>query len=662
MKWSPIRLWIVAAAVGWLAAAAHAERLVAIGDVHGDLGGLVAILEEADLLDAEGNWSGGDTTLIQTGDFLDRGLEVRGVMDLLMRLVEQAPSAGGRVIVLMGNHEAMNLLGFRRDVNPAAYAAFAESDSAARVDAAWSDFAKWQRQRARAKKEPQPESSAAVEQEWKSAHPPGYFEYQDELARGSRYGIWLRSLPAIVQVGKVVFLHGGISPSLLSWSPERINERTWLEIEELDACRAELRKNRVIHESSEPIEMVREGLAELEAMREKIKKVPEPVARQLRSSIEVLSPCVGYQDWFLIKEESPLWFRGFARWTEQEGGEWIAGMLAALDAEHFVVGHTPRADGRIEARFGGQVFVIDTGMLASVYPGGRPSALEIVDGRFTAFYLDGRRPFDLPPIAPAGESSPRWTGADGLPLPFRTDDELLAFLNRAEVVSSEKLSQGTTKPLKLLLEKDGVRAHAIFRSVDVTRMRYRTPEGRFYPKFKDSFRFEPAAYWLDRMLGQNRVPPATLREFRGVHGSVQIWVSNVMSDSSRIEKGLTPPDVGPWIRQHAYRDLFDALIQNDDRNTGNSLIDRDTWKVWLIDHTRSFFEDKELVEPDKISFVDREVWRRLNELDPKQVRNQLDPFLTEYEIDGLLARWQKIVALIQSRIDDQGEDRVLFME
>ena len=87
------------------------ERTVAVGDVHGDFEQFVMVLESAGLLDGEGNWVGGRTHLVQTGDVLDRGPDSRKVMDLLMKLEKQAEAAGGRVHVLIGNHEAMNVYG-----------------------------------------------------------------------------------------------------------------------------------------------------------------------------------------------------------------------------------------------------------------------------------------------------------------------------------------------------------------------------------------------------------------------------------------------------------------------------------------------------------------------------------------------------------------------
>ena len=656
----------VSTGLAWLlclllaASTASAERIVAIGDIHGAIDGLVAILQESGLIDDQHHWSGGSATLVQTGDFLDRGGQERAVMDLLIDLQKQAESAGGQVIVLIGNHEAMNLLGFRTDVNVATYEAFATEDSKDRAKEAWPDFVRWSRQRAKEKQEPRPRFSAQAESDWKAVHPPGYFEYQDQIGPNGRYGRWLRNLPSVVQLGDVVFLHGGIAPSFGSWSIDRINEQTWDEIERLDRCRAELIGTRVIHETTEPPEMVREGLAELDRLRARSNVVPDAVADQLKSSIRALSPCVDYEEWFLIKQESPLWFRGFARWSNEEGEEPLAELLAAHHAKHFVVGHTPRNNGRIETRFGGGVFLIDTGMLTKVYKGGRASALEIADGQFTAIYEDKREELEVARPEVTLTQEVRWMGPDGMPLPFENDDQVLAYLKTAKITASERMGKGINNPFRLTLEKHGVRAYAIFRSVDIEKIRYRTAGGQFFHKFKDSYRFEPAAYELNRLLGLERVPPAVMRDFRGEKGSIQIWVHNTMDEETRIEKGLQPPDISRWIRERAARKIFDNLIYNVDRTDGNLLIDRTSWRTWLIDHGRSFFEEKELPSPEDVLQCDREVWRRLQETTPGEVRARLEPFLSTYEIDALLARWQELVALLEQRIAEHGAGVVLY--
>jgi calcineurin-like phosphoesterase family protein len=79
-------------------------RIVVVGDIHGAGTNLAQILQAAGLIDAQRKWRGGAARLVQTGDILDRGPEVREAIELLMRLEGEARRAGGRVDVLFGNH------------------------------------------------------------------------------------------------------------------------------------------------------------------------------------------------------------------------------------------------------------------------------------------------------------------------------------------------------------------------------------------------------------------------------------------------------------------------------------------------------------------------------------------------------------------------------
>jgi hypothetical protein len=87
------------------------DRVVAVGDLHGDLAATRAALRLAGVIDEGDRWTGGTAVLVQTGDQLDRGDDERAILDLLDRLRDEASKAGGAVVVLNGNHEVMNALG-----------------------------------------------------------------------------------------------------------------------------------------------------------------------------------------------------------------------------------------------------------------------------------------------------------------------------------------------------------------------------------------------------------------------------------------------------------------------------------------------------------------------------------------------------------------------
>ena len=104
------------------------DRIVAFSDIHGAYDAMVDTLQSAKVLDASLSWSGGSTHLVLVGDILDRGPDSRAAMDLLIDMEQEAAQAGGRVHVLLGNHEVMNLVGDVRYVARQEYAAFADDE------------------------------------------------------------------------------------------------------------------------------------------------------------------------------------------------------------------------------------------------------------------------------------------------------------------------------------------------------------------------------------------------------------------------------------------------------------------------------------------------------------------------------------------------------
>jgi hypothetical protein len=100
------------------------DRLIAIGDVHGDVGALADALRAAGAVDEQGHWSGGRLVVVQTGDLLDRGDGEQRILDWLEQLEQEASAAGGGLVWLLGNHELMNAAGDFRYVTPGGFADF----------------------------------------------------------------------------------------------------------------------------------------------------------------------------------------------------------------------------------------------------------------------------------------------------------------------------------------------------------------------------------------------------------------------------------------------------------------------------------------------------------------------------------------------------------
>jgi hypothetical protein len=347
------------------------ERIVAIGDIHGNYDGFLSILQRAGLVDDDAHWIGGDTTFVQTGDIFDRGLEVFEVLDLLMRLEKEAAAAGGEVIVLLGNHEGMNLVGFFRDVNPELYATMVDKKSEKRRKQAYKQFKKYWR--AEAEKILEREVTVVpeeIKEQWMAAIPPGWLEYKAALGPGTHYGSWLRQRPVAVVIDETLFVHGGIGPHLAGLSVDEINAKVVKELEIYDRLREVMIKENLVPTTAELASLMNVYL-EMDPK--------DPKYAELADA----------EDWFVFSEKGPLWFRGADRWDEELETEHMIELLAGVGAKRMVGGHTVQDEGRIEVRFGGRVFLIDTGMLSSVYTGGQPSALVIEDGVFTAIYTDG---------------------------------------------------------------------------------------------------------------------------------------------------------------------------------------------------------------------------------------------------------------------------------
>jgi hypothetical protein len=360
------------------------ERLIAIGDVHGDFDDFCLLLKRVGLVDDQLHWTGGTTTLVQTGDLIDRGPKGREVMDLVISLEKEATKAGGQVLPLLGNHEVMNILGDLRYVPSENYAVFADSESAKRRKAAYQEYAAWYASHAKllaALKQP---ALPAMEEEWMAKHPAGFVEYREALSPDGNYGKWLRHHAAVAEIGGVIFLHGGIHPNLISLKLEQINAQIQQEIEEFDKTKEDLVSRKLILPFFTIQEIAVAAQAELIPSRT-AEKAPD--AEYQAKLVRLL----GFGNWLCMRDDGPLWFRGYDQWSEEGGAPQVESVLAAYDAAHLVVGHTVQKTAHIRSRFGGKVFLIDTGMLSTYWRGGRASALEIRAGRkFTAEYLDGQ--------------------------------------------------------------------------------------------------------------------------------------------------------------------------------------------------------------------------------------------------------------------------------
>jgi hypothetical protein len=168
-------------------------RLVAVGDVHGDLQALRRALRLAGAIDAQDQWIGKKLTVVQTGDQIDRGDQDRAVLDLLEKLEASARAAGSQLYVLNGNHELMNVVLDFRYVTAHSFQEFADLAQNAPAAAALRPVP------------PEAKGRAAA------------------FAPGGSYALKLASRPIIAVVGDTLFVHGGVLPQHVEYGVGRIN-------------------------------------------------------------------------------------------------------------------------------------------------------------------------------------------------------------------------------------------------------------------------------------------------------------------------------------------------------------------------------------------------------------------------------------------------------
>jgi hypothetical protein len=377
-----VGIW-VAALVTLLGAADQAPppagpRIVAIGDIHGEGPGLVAILQAAGLIDGQQKWSGGTARLVQTGDILDRGTNGREAIDLLMRLEGEARRAGGRVDALFGNHEGMNVLHDFRDVSRQQFERFADARSDERQRKAFETHAGIAKR-----------AGATLDRDaWNQVHPRGSIEYAEAFGASGTYGRWIRARKTILQIGDTLFMHAGLNPDR-TITVDEVNRTVEQEVRNWDELVAALERARV----AAPFFTLQEIINAAQVEIGKIgvaQKTGEPLADYVTPDfLRRLQFLMNFEKLALIEADGPLWYRGLATLPDDRRPA-VDALLKRHGARRIVLGHTPQLpEARIRTRFGGLVVLIDTGMLTSHFKG-RPSALELQDGRVTAIYTDGR--------------------------------------------------------------------------------------------------------------------------------------------------------------------------------------------------------------------------------------------------------------------------------
>ncbi|MES2859713.1 MAG: metallophosphoesterase [Pseudomonadota bacterium] len=305
-------------------------RIVAIGDLHGDYDGYLAVLQSAGLVNTRGRWIGGDTHLVQTGDIPDRGPDTRRIIGHMAQLAREARRHGGRVHNLLGNHEAMNVYGDLRYTTAGEYRAFAGRGSAALRD---SYFAAMMEALAASDPERHAVLPEDYRERWDREHPLGWVEHRlawdPRLDDKGELFQWAMQAKVAIQINELLFVHGGLSGAYCGNS-----------------------------------------------LRSLTTKAHEALRRSDPNQLGILED-----------ERGPLWYRGLAGIAPATPTAIVDAILETHHARHIVIGHTP-TQGIVWPRLDGRVIMIDTGIGAAY--GGHIGWLEVTNEGLFAGYRGGR--------------------------------------------------------------------------------------------------------------------------------------------------------------------------------------------------------------------------------------------------------------------------------
>jgi len=368
-------------------------RVVAMGDVHGNLDKLTAILQGTGVVNDRLRWTGGSDHVVLCGDMVDRGPADREVLDLVKRLQKEAARKGGWVHALWGNHELMNLVRDFRFVSAQGFASFAKEERAQDRHEIWLVFQRFN--------ESAGVSAERLKASFDEQYPPGYFARQKAFGAKGDYGSWLIRQPILVKINGIVFLHGGLTPEVAALGIEKIN-RSFREsiplllqsIEVLDPVVAGVPTFAnlagaalYVVDSQAQAEAEKEGEAERPAL-------PPNIVLASRTFLEQTQTLPFLPD-------GPLWYRGNSSKSEEEELARFERVLELLDARAVMVGHTSTRNGLVTTRFGGRLYRGDVGMGF-----GRPPRAVVFQGLEALVYDPGTHAYSPPQIErPQGDGS-----------------------------------------------------------------------------------------------------------------------------------------------------------------------------------------------------------------------------------------------------------------
>ena len=574
-------------------------RIVAFGDVHGAYQQLVTALKAAGVVDETLNWSGGDTHLVSLGDLLDRGSESRRAMDLLIRLQSQAPAAGGRVHVVIGNHELMNLTGDMRYVAADEFAAFAEDEGESVRNAAFADYRNQDERNA-----PDNSTIEVARRDFDTRFPPGYFGHRAHFATRGSYGSWLLRQPLMVVLNKNVFVHGGLPPITARMPLQQINETFASDLAEIMLLGEQLALAGWIRPNEDLLLQDDAVLGLLEAGEET--DDPTLVAAGRRFVALVRGELFGIT--------SPNWYRGTANCHRTLEQPVLAAALQNLEAQRVVMGHTPTSNRRVQQRMDGRALLADTGMLTSYY-GGQPAPIIFTGADLKILYplleqssdtADYHHPLRIHGLSPEAL------------------EELLA--TAAISVSGPPAKPSGDIPVSIDIE--GKPRNVVFKRGSGQANNQKI-----------------AAYRLSRLLNLNLVPVTVARSVEGKSGVLVALPAEHISETTRNAAKMGRSNWCGAGNDYQLMYAFDALILNEQRTPETMIYDQQNWQLYLTGHAGSFASStrtpKYLANIEKV--LPGSMSADLASLDEETLLGTLGEQLSSRQIRSLLKRRDRLL-------------------
>ncbi|NVK21954.1 MAG: metallophosphoesterase [Kangiellaceae bacterium] len=586
-----------------------------VTDVHGDYHTLIKLLRHAKIIDHNNQWIAKSSQLISLGDNLDRGPDSRKVLDLWIDLEQQAKKAGGQFLMVLGNHEVMNIRGDLRYVALEEFAAFQDMEDTSYRQQIYQDFL------IDTKQQDNPESKKA----FLELYPPGFFGLVQAYSPSGYYGQWLVNKPVALHFQERLFAHGGYSQQLLD-----------LELG-LDELNQQFQQD-IINYANLYRELTDAGLFKhyhSKRDRHKIAQAlinDEDLTNQLDSQTvkKKAADFVKASNSLVFNRFGPTWYRGNVYCHQYAEQQVIDNTLKRFNAKQILVGHTPDSSRLVRSRFNDTFIMLDTGMLQSHYQG-NPSLVRIVNEQLSVINLhdpENQQPTSDPIRQP--------------PYPNELSDGYLEdFFNHAMVLEQEQLE-------RKLIGKGSAQATTLTFKLDeqIHSANFFFTNSESNANQSINYHHELAAYKLDRLLGLQMVPFTMPYSIGTVNGILQYKVEDALSKAELSKKQLQPSGFCSHEAEQALMQLFDQLIHNTERDLSNQLLSTKDGLLWLTSHSKAFRADKQLLESSKTppQYLADDFKNKLLALNKSSLEQQIGDILSAQQIEALLIRRDKILA------------------